>query len=103
MTPFRPVSGGLEERSATVTSLSDTAPAASLSDAASTSAAGTGVPAHGRRPERLFVVVGYDDAELLDIACVTTSLETANRLGARPPYRILLATRAGRASAAPPV
>ncbi|WP_425567001.1 GlxA family transcriptional regulator [Sphaerisporangium flaviroseum] len=54
------------------------------------------MPAHGRGPERLFVVVGYDDAELLDIACVTTSLETANRLGARPPYRILLATPGGK-------
>jgi transcriptional regulator GlxA family with amidase domain len=47
--------------------------------------------------ERQVVVVGYDGAELLDIACVTTSLTTANRLGARPAYTVSLATPAGRA------
>ncbi|WP_143653512.1 hypothetical protein [Streptosporangium subroseum] len=36
---------------------------------------------------RWVVVAGYDDAELLDIACVTTSLAMANVLGAvRTPY-----------------
>lgn len=43
-------------------------------------------------PERLFVVVAYDGAELLDIACVTSALDIANRIGADPPYRTVLAT-----------
>ncbi|WFE52397.1 helix-turn-helix domain-containing protein [Micromonospora sp. WMMD1155] len=42
--------------------------------------------------ERVFLVVGYDGAELLDIACVTSSLDIANRIGATPPYRAVLAT-----------
>jgi transcriptional regulator GlxA family with amidase domain len=42
--------------------------------------------------ERLFLVVGYDRAELLDIACVTSALEFANRVGANPRYRVVLAT-----------
>lgn len=41
------------------------------------------------------VVVGYEDAELVDIACVTTAFSLANRLGATPAYRISLATMAG--------
>ncbi|MCC5576224.1 DJ-1/PfpI family protein [Microtetraspora sp. AC03309] len=47
--------------------------------------------------ERRVVVVGYDDAELMDIAGVTTPLHVANRLGGQPPYRIGLATPGGRA------
>lgn len=47
--------------------------------------------------ERTVVVVGYDGAELLDIACVTGALARANRLGATPAYRIELATPRGRA------
>jgi transcriptional regulator GlxA family with amidase domain len=47
--------------------------------------------------ERLMVVVGYDEAELLDIACVTTSLITANRLGASPAYAVCVASLGGRA------
>lgn len=47
--------------------------------------------------DRRIVVVGYDEAELLDIACVTTSLSTANRLGADPAYAVELATPGGRA------
>jgi transcriptional regulator GlxA family with amidase domain len=43
-------------------------------------------------PERVILVVGYDGAELLDIACVTSSLDIANRIGANPPYRAILAT-----------
>lgn len=39
----------------------------------------------------MILVVGYDGAELLDIACVTSSLDVANRLGADPPYRVILA------------
>jgi transcriptional regulator GlxA family with amidase domain len=45
--------------------------------------------------ERLFLVVGYDGAELLDIACVTSSLDIANRIGADPPYRVVLAAPGG--------
>ncbi|GIF16578.1 GlxA family transcriptional regulator [Actinoplanes teichomyceticus] len=50
-------------------------------------------------PERLFLVVAYDGAELLDIACVTSALDIANRIGAGPPYRAVLATLGGRAVA----
>jgi transcriptional regulator GlxA family with amidase domain len=45
--------------------------------------------------ERLFLVVAYDGAELLDIACVTSALDIANRVGADPPYRTVLATPGG--------
>ncbi len=42
------------------------------------------------------VVVGYDDAELLDIACLTTSFSTANLLGAPAvPYRIRVVSPGG--------
>jgi len=47
--------------------------------------------------DRIILVVGYDRADLLDIACVTTTLGTANQLGAREPaYRVLFATPGGR-------
>lgn len=42
------------------------------------------------------VIVGYDRAELLDIACVTSTLDMANHLGGRRLYRAVLATPAGR-------
>lgn len=45
---------------------------------------------------RLVVVVGYDGAELVDIACVTSGFDIANRLGAEPPYRVRLASVGGR-------
>ncbi|MGC5013009.1 GlxA family transcriptional regulator [Streptosporangium sp. DT93] len=46
--------------------------------------------------ERQVVVVGYDDAELLDIACVTTTLSTANVAGkVRPPYRTRMVSPGG--------
>ncbi|MEU6759138.1 helix-turn-helix domain-containing protein [Streptomyces sp. NPDC046685] len=42
--------------------------------------------------ERLMLVVGFEDAELLDIASVTTALQMANRIGGLVrPYRIRLA------------
>ena len=44
---------------------------------------------------RRVVVVGYDGAELVDIACVTTALDLANRLGADPAYTICLASVEG--------
>ena len=46
---------------------------------------------------RQVVVVGYDGAELVDIASVTTAFDLANRLGAAPPYDIALATVDGGA------
>jgi transcriptional regulator GlxA family with amidase domain len=42
--------------------------------------------------ERLVAVVAYDGVELLDIACVTSCLDIANRIGASPPYRAMLLT-----------
>ncbi|WP_433235747.1 GlxA family transcriptional regulator [Streptosporangium sp. CA-135522] len=45
---------------------------------------------------RLFVIVSYPDAELLDISCVSGALNAANQLRAGPPYRIRLASAAGR-------
>lgn len=42
------------------------------------------------------LVIGYDDAELVDIASVTSALELANRLAARPRYEVELATADGR-------
>ncbi|MFB9674595.1 GlxA family transcriptional regulator [Streptosporangium vulgare] len=45
--------------------------------------------------DRLTVVIGYPQSELLDIASVTTPLHMANHLGAAPPYRIRLATSGG--------
>lgn len=48
--------------------------------------------------ERVILVVGYDRAELVDIACVTTTLGVANHMGARErAYRVLFATPGGRA------
>ncbi|WP_067482109.1 GlxA family transcriptional regulator [Actinomadura hibisca] len=46
--------------------------------------------------ERRVVIVGYDAAELLDIACVTASLEIANLHGASPAYQVRLASTGGR-------
>lgn len=46
--------------------------------------------------ERRIVVVGYAAAELLDIACVTTSLAMANTIGAPAvPYRVTVAGPSG--------
>jgi transcriptional regulator GlxA family with amidase domain len=46
--------------------------------------------------ERLMVVVGYEAAELLDIACVTTTLAMANRIGGPGlPYRVSVAAPGG--------
>ncbi len=46
---------------------------------------------------RATVVVGYDDAELLDISCVTTTFSVAGDVGADPPYAVELLTPGGRA------
>jgi transcriptional regulator GlxA family with amidase domain len=45
---------------------------------------------------RRVVVVAYDGAELVDISCVTTGLDAANRVGARPRYRVRLSSPGGR-------
>ena len=47
--------------------------------------------------DRVVLVVAYDGVELLDIACVTSCLDIANRIGASPPYRAVLLTLGGRA------
>jgi transcriptional regulator GlxA family with amidase domain len=47
-------------------------------------------------PGRRVVVVAYHAAELLDIACVTSSLITANVHGGGPLYDVCLATPSGR-------
>ena len=46
--------------------------------------------------ERRVVVVAYDDAELLDISCVTSSLVLANRIGASPTYATSVVGPGGR-------
>ncbi|GLZ48167.1 AraC family transcriptional regulator [Actinomycetospora sp. NBRC 106375] len=45
--------------------------------------------------ERLVLVVGFAGVELIDVACVTSAFDHANRQGARPPYRLVLATPDG--------
>ncbi|MET7460132.1 helix-turn-helix domain-containing protein [Nonomuraea sp. NPDC005501] len=45
---------------------------------------------------RRVVVVGYEAAELLDIACVTTPLIVANVAAPPPPYQVELVTPGGR-------
>jgi transcriptional regulator GlxA family with amidase domain len=46
---------------------------------------------------RRVVVFGYDDAELLEIAAVTTTLATANELGGgRRPYQVIVSSPGGR-------
>lgn len=44
---------------------------------------------------RVVAVIGYPDAELLDIACLTTTFDYANR-GADPPYKLVVAAATGR-------
>ncbi|WP_406314377.1 DJ-1/PfpI family protein [Streptosporangium sp. NBC_01639] len=46
---------------------------------------------------RRVVVVAYEAAGLLDIACVTSTLEEANWHGASPSYEVRVATPGGRA------
>jgi transcriptional regulator GlxA family with amidase domain len=57
-------------------------------------------PAHQQGPgadaARRVVVVGYPGAELLDIACVTSTLDLANRIAGRGLYRTELVSPAGR-------
>ena len=46
---------------------------------------------------RRVVVVGYDGAELLDIACITSTLDIAGRIAHQALYQVELVTPAGRA------
>jgi transcriptional regulator GlxA family with amidase domain len=41
------------------------------------------------------VIVAYDDAQILDVACPSGALEIANSYGAAPPYAVELATVSG--------
>ncbi len=41
------------------------------------------------------IVAGYPGAELVDIACVTSALDLANRLGADPGYQVTVASTDG--------
>jgi transcriptional regulator GlxA family with amidase domain len=55
---------------------------------------------------RRVVIVAYDGAQILDIACPSGTLDLANRYGARPPYSVELGTlgrRAARSSAGIPL
>ncbi len=45
---------------------------------------------------RRVLVVAYDDAQILDVACPSASLEIANSHGAGPPYTVELATVSGK-------
>lgn len=45
---------------------------------------------------RLVVVIGFDGIELVDVACVTTGFDYANRQGADPTYQVVFATPMGR-------
>ncbi|MEF3117617.1 GlxA family transcriptional regulator [Streptomyces chrestomyceticus] len=47
--------------------------------------------------QRRVVIVGYDGAQILDIACPSGALDIANRYGAAPPYSIELGTLGRRA------
>ncbi|MFH9740809.1 GlxA family transcriptional regulator [Streptomyces roseolus] len=50
----------------------------------------------GDRAERVVAVVGFESAELLDIACVTTGLALANALAdPAPPYRVRVVAPGG--------
>lgn len=40
-------------------------------------------------------MVGYDGTELVDVACVTSALDLANRLHAEPPYEVVVASVTG--------
>ncbi|MEU7153969.1 DJ-1/PfpI family protein [Streptomyces sp. NPDC045456] len=47
--------------------------------------------------QRRVLIVGYDGAQILDIACPSGALDIANRYGAAPPYSIELGTLGRRA------
>ncbi|WP_329792025.1 DJ-1/PfpI family protein [Lentzea sp. DG1S-22] len=47
---------------------------------------------------RRVVIIAYDGAQIIDVACPSGALEGANLHGAAPPYAIELATTSGRGS-----
>lgn len=49
-----------------------------------------------KEPTRRVAVVAYDGVELLDVACVTSTLFMANRLSGRELYRVEVLTPGGR-------
>ena len=56
----------------------------------------------GMTTQRRVLIVAYDGAQILDIACPSGALDIANRYGARPPYAVELGTlgrRSARSSA----
>jgi transcriptional regulator GlxA family with amidase domain len=56
----------------------------------------------GMDNKRRVLIVAYDGAQILDIACPSGALDIANRYGAEPPYSIELGTlgrRGARSSA----
>jgi transcriptional regulator GlxA family with amidase domain len=55
-----------------------------------------GAPYGDEMTGRRVVVVGFDGIELVDVACVTTGFDYANRMGADPAYDVLFATPVGR-------
>lgn len=46
--------------------------------------------------DRRVLIVAYDDAQILDIACPSGALDMANRAGAQPPYRVDVVSAGGR-------
>ncbi|MET9295504.1 DJ-1/PfpI family protein [Streptomyces sp. NPDC003077] len=48
--------------------------------------------------QRRMLIVAYDDAQILDIACPSGALDMANRHGAKPPYDVELGTLGRRAA-----
>jgi len=55
-----------------------------------------GPSAEPEQPGRGVVVVGYDGVDLLDTACVTSTLDLAGRIASAPLYRVDVVTPAGR-------
>jgi hypothetical protein len=54
----------------------------------------------GMDNKRRVLIVAYDGAQILDIACPSGALDIANRYGAEPPYSIELGTLGRRAPVA---
>ncbi|RDI52842.1 GlxA family transcriptional regulator [Nocardia mexicana] len=46
---------------------------------------------------RRVLIVAYNDAQILDIACPSGAFDMANRIGARPPYRVEVVSVGGHA------
>ncbi|MEH0631310.1 hypothetical protein QBA36_41315 [Streptomyces stelliscabiei] len=57
---------------------------------------------HEHGDQRRVLIIAYDDAQILDIACPSGALDVANRYGAQPPYAIELGTLGRRAAGVRP-